>query len=170
MEQARYTVVATKALPPFLLIIVICSCLFIRHEGVPVVQRSLPAEEPSGCNSGSKVLEAAVAAWRHAGRAPIVVKSETSRFLATIGLPADHRVEVLIEDEVDDIFLERLAEPDSVIGKMRRPTSGESDLCLVLPLKLMGRAHDIFHGQGLDLQAWWRYTDGSVVFGTVEKA
>lgn len=130
----------------------------------------LTAEEPSTSRNRLSLLEAAVAAWEHSGRVPIVVESPTPKVLATIGLPADQRVEVLIEDGADSLFLEELAEPDSVISRFRRPATRGSELCLVVPLNLMGRAHDVFHGQDVDLQAWWHYSDGSVVFGTVEKA
>ena len=47
--------------------------------------------------------------------------------------------------------------------------SDEWQLCALVPLALMGVAHEHLYDQGFRLQGWW-VEDGNVAFGGVEIA
>lgn len=110
---------------------------------------------------GGKVLSAARLAWQAHGEPLEEATTKMNEGLCLAGLTAarSRRVEFVVEED-DTAVWDALVELEPV---------GQWTLCALVPLSLLGVAHERLRGHGYDLQAWW-LRDGKVMFGSVEIA
>lgn len=79
--------------------------------------------------------------------------------MSSLSVPRSRRVEYVVEADDADMW--------DVLGAAKR--TGEWQLCALVPLALMGRAHERLCEHGFELQGWW-VQDDRVAFGGVEIA
>lgn len=111
-------------------------------------------------NQVSDVVAAAKRAWElHGERVALRETSVNSRVrLTLLEAPISRHVEYVVECNDPDVW-----------KMLAAKASGEWQLCALVPLALMGIAHERLSGRGFRLQGWW-LQDGSVAFGGIEVA
>lgn len=116
-------------------------------------------------SSEEAVAAAAMAAWNTAGQMPEQVSHPgfddlSEAFLLRI--PTARRIEACFEDCRAD-----LSQAEKFMSSLGAPGWTVS---AVVPLRLVGQAHEVFRSHEIDIQSWWRDVAGRVRFGSVERA
>ena len=112
------------------------------------------------CDQVSDVVAAAKRAWElHGERVALRETSVNSRVrLTLLEAPISRHVEYVVECNDPDVW-----------KMLAAKASDEWQLCALVPLALMGVAHERLSDQGFRLQGWW-VEGGNVAFGGVEIA
>ena len=112
------------------------------------------------CDRATEVAAAAKRAWEIHGEQ--VALRETSVnghiLLTSLEVPISRHVEYVVECNDPDVW-----------NMLAAKASDEWQLCALVPLSLMGVAHERLSDHGFRLQGWW-LQEGSVAFGGVEIA
>ena len=112
------------------------------------------------CDRATEVAAAAKRAWEIHGEQ--VALRETSVnghiLLTSLEVPISRHVEYVVECNDPDVW-----------NMLAAKASDEWQLCALVPLALMGVAHERLSDHGFRLQGWW-LQGGSVAFGGVEIA
>ena len=112
------------------------------------------------CDRATEVAAAAKRAWEiHGEQVALRETSVNSRIrLTSLEAPIARHVEYVVECNDPDVW-----------KMLAAKASDEWQLCALVPLALMGIAHEHLSDRGFRLQGWW-LQDGSVAFGGIEVA
>lgn len=108
----------------------------------------------------AEVVAAAKRAWEiHGERVALRETSVNGHIrLASLAVPISRRVEYVVECDDPDVW-----------NVLAAKASDEWQLCVLVPLALMGAAHECLSDHGFRLQGWWLQGD-RVAFGGLEIA
>lgn len=114
----------------------------------------------STCDRSSEVVAAAKRAWEIHGERVALRETPVNNHirLASLEAPISRHVEYVVECNDPDVW-----------NMLAAKESDEWQLCALVPLALMGIAHEHLSEQGFRLQGWW-LQGGSVAFGGIEIA
>jgi hypothetical protein len=111
---------------------------------------------------GWAVLDAARQAWEWHGLTCYVRPSdgEVAGIVGALDVPEQRHVEVFVEDVNDSLWssIDRWQVSDAWVMRA------------VVPLPVLGQAHEALRERGCELQAYWVQDDGQVAFGSVQIA
>lgn len=112
------------------------------------------------CDQVSDVVAAAKRAWElHGERVALRETSVNSHVrLTLLEAPISRHVEYVVECNDPDVW-----------KMLAAKASDEWQLCALVPLALMGIAHEHLSDRGFRLQGWW-LQGGNVAFGGIEVA
>ena len=106
------------------------------------------------CDQVSDVVAAAKRAWELHGETSVNSRVR----LTLLEAPISRHVEYVVECNDPDVW-----------KMLAAKASDEWQLCALVPLALMGIAHEHLSDRGFRLQGWW-LQGGSVAFGGIEVA
>jgi hypothetical protein len=108
------------------------------------------------------VVDAARAAWQWAGSpSEVLVLDEVPGVIAALAIPKRRCIEFYVGRDHDG----------TTWSEVLRWTAREAaQVCSVVPLSSLGRAHEALRGSNSYLQAWWLDVDGRIAFGAMERA
>lgn len=108
-----------------------------------------------------RVVAQAQRAWLHHGESPEIQMTAVSGHaqMASLAALVSRRVEFVVESDDPDIW-------DTLEG-IDADTQWQK--CALVPLNLLGLAHDRLRDHGFQLQGWWM-SDGQVCFSSPEIA
>ena len=118
---------------------------------------------------GLRAADASSAIWRAHGEVPIVVTSDR---MVDFGLTEELAVAVVLIPRL------RHLECHVVIGAEMKMLSqalsylveSRWNVCVLLPARCLGSAHEELRGLDIELQGWWNDGQGEVKFGSHEAA
>lgn len=127
--------------------------------GMASDQRTMTAS--SWLTLSDRVLDAARWAWETHGEQPSMQTTPVNGHAQMRSLAANHarRVEFVVADDDIDVW--------QILAQMEPVQAWQ--LCALVPLSMLGVAHERLGGCGFELQGWW--LDGErVAFGNTEIA
>lgn len=116
---------------------------------------------PLGQQVAEQVIAAATRAWEVHGERVALGETPVNGHarLTSLAAPTSRRVEYVVEGDDPDVW--------DVLAAVK--PADEWQLCALVPLALMGTAHERLCDHGYELQGWW-FQEGRVAFGGVEIA